>query len=255
MADDLIPIFTRPIGDSINAVDARELHSVLEVGRDFSNWIKTRIAELGLVEGTDYEVFANPGENPSGGRPRTEYVLSLDAAKHIALAEKNEKGREVRAYFIRCEKRLRVATPMLDWRSKREERLAAQADTAARKLKIAAFERFLILGGDHVTAPMRQVVGAKIVEIATGEPATMLLPADARADWKTPTEIATDLYTNANVIGRIISDLGLKNSPDSEAITNKAKHHDRQVTSYRYSPMAVERIANAFRERMNGGAA
>lgn len=111
----LVPLLDRAVGDSINAVDARELHRSLEVGRDFSNWIKSRIAELGLVEGADFEVFANPGENPSGGRPRIEYAVALDAAKHIALAERTEVGRRVRAYFIAAEKRLReAAVPTFD---------------------------------------------------------------------------------------------------------------------------------------------
>lgn len=54
-------------GKAVQTVNARELHSFLKVGRDFSNWIKDRIAEYGFVEGVDYVVFTKFGENPQGG--------------------------------------------------------------------------------------------------------------------------------------------------------------------------------------------
>nr|WP_279452841.1 antA/AntB antirepressor family protein [Aeromonas veronii] len=54
-------------GKAVQTVNARELHSFLKVGRDFSNWIKDRIAEYGFVEGVDYVVFTKFGENPPGG--------------------------------------------------------------------------------------------------------------------------------------------------------------------------------------------
>ena len=41
-------------GNQIRAVDARELHTFLEVGRDFSNWIKDRIDQGMFSEGKDY---------------------------------------------------------------------------------------------------------------------------------------------------------------------------------------------------------
>jgi phage anti-repressor protein len=59
------------------AVNARDLHEALEVGRYFSNWIKGRIEEYGFVEGEDYSVVSsrNGGDNaqefssphPTGG--------------------------------------------------------------------------------------------------------------------------------------------------------------------------------------------
>lgn len=107
--NDIIRIVTRRFGSTdVTAVDAREVHTALGVGRDFSNWIKGRIEELSLVIHEDFEVFAESGEN--GGRPRLQYVVSLDAAKHLAMAERNARGREVRAHFIACEKKLRERT-------------------------------------------------------------------------------------------------------------------------------------------------
>lgn len=103
----LVRILSRPVGDETNSVDARELHQALGVGEHFSTWIKKRIEELSLVAGTDYDSFSESPKNPFGGRPSIEYVVSLDAAKHLAMAERSEAGRRIRAYFIEAEKQFR----------------------------------------------------------------------------------------------------------------------------------------------------
>lgn len=86
------------------AVNARDLHSFLKVGRDFSNWIKGRINQYVFVENQDFISFSQNGEKPKGGRPTIEYHLTLDMAKELAMVENNEQGRKVRRYFIQCEK-------------------------------------------------------------------------------------------------------------------------------------------------------
>lgn len=59
-------------GDLIETVNARELHQFLEVGKDFSNWIKNRIEQYGFVEGVDY-LINKFIDNPLGGRPVIDY--------------------------------------------------------------------------------------------------------------------------------------------------------------------------------------
>jgi len=89
------------------AVNARYLYEWLQVKKDFSNWIKAQIIRCDLVENEDYEVFAQKGVNPQGGRPSTDYALSLNAAKEISMMSQTEKGKQARRYFIECEKQLR----------------------------------------------------------------------------------------------------------------------------------------------------
>ena len=107
-------------GGAVPTVNARDLHAFLEVGKDFSNWIKDRIAQYGFIEDHDFMVSAKIGENPNGGdvcspnlaskgrggHNAKEYHLTLDMAKELAMLENNERGREVRRYFIQCEKEL-----------------------------------------------------------------------------------------------------------------------------------------------------
>jgi phage anti-repressor protein len=60
---ELIPVIER---DGRQAVNAHDLHERLEVGRDFSTWIKDRIEKYGFVEGEDYRKWENPGSPKFG---------------------------------------------------------------------------------------------------------------------------------------------------------------------------------------------
>ena len=92
------------------AVNARDLHAFLEIGKDFSTWLKSRIEDFGFVENQDFAIFPETGENP--GRPRIEYALSLDMAKELSMLERNGKGRQARQYFIECERQANSAPPV-----------------------------------------------------------------------------------------------------------------------------------------------
>lgn len=108
--NDLIPLSTHSLDDTpTQTVNARDLHAFLEVGKDFSNWIKDRIQQFGFVENQDFILLANFGEQKTdgrGGHNRKEYYLTLDMAKELSMVERTAKGKEARLYFIECEKRL-----------------------------------------------------------------------------------------------------------------------------------------------------
>ncbi|EJM1679854.1 antA/AntB antirepressor family protein [Escherichia coli] len=107
MTTQLIPVFEGTISNEPTLlVNARDLHGFLEVGKDFSNWIRARLNEYGFVENLDYILFS-PNLAKTPGRRRKDYHLTLDTAKELAMVERNEKGRQIRRYFIECEKKLR----------------------------------------------------------------------------------------------------------------------------------------------------
>ena len=91
----------------IQLVDARELHRKLKVQTKFTNWFPRRVEEYKFDEGKDY--FAENQLLPKNGqkvyhRPRTEYFLTIDMAKEIAMVERTEVGKMIRNYFIEMEK-------------------------------------------------------------------------------------------------------------------------------------------------------
>ena len=46
-------------------------------------------------------------EESRGGRPEVDFEFTLDMAKELAMVERNEKGRQIRQYFIWAETKLR----------------------------------------------------------------------------------------------------------------------------------------------------
>lgn len=103
----LIPIEER---NGQQAINARHLYAWLGIGREFTHWMKDQIVRCDLIENQDFEVFAQKGINPQGGRPSTEYALSMDAAKEISMMSQTEKGKQARRYFIECEKKAKALT-------------------------------------------------------------------------------------------------------------------------------------------------
>ncbi|AKG08409.1 repressor [Moraxella bovoculi] len=94
----------QPHNTLIQAVNARELHEFLQNKRQFSDWIKQRISEYDFVENQDFVSFSQNCEKPKGGRPTTEYAITLDMAKELSMVERNEQGKMARRYFIECER-------------------------------------------------------------------------------------------------------------------------------------------------------
>lgn len=103
MEEELIKVVEK---DGKQAVSARELHNFLEIGKDFSSWIKVQIDRCDLVENIDYQSFTQKGEREIGGTIRIEYALTIDAAKEVSMMSQSEKGKQARRYFIECEKKL-----------------------------------------------------------------------------------------------------------------------------------------------------
>jgi phage anti-repressor protein len=98
-----------------NAVSARELHAGLESKQDFTTWIKKRLDDAIAVEGEDYLLHKKMVQVPHQGGFRnteiSEYIVTIEIAKHIAMMERNEKGKQFRQYFIDFEKEQQAKIP------------------------------------------------------------------------------------------------------------------------------------------------
>jgi len=93
-------------------VNARDLHVFLEVGKDFSTWLKGKFRKYGFIENVDYvRIFFDITGNKTdlsnrgiNGVNRIEYGISLDVAKELGMVQNNERGRQIRQYFIEVER-------------------------------------------------------------------------------------------------------------------------------------------------------
>lgn len=99
----IIEITERPIGETLfQTVNSRDVHKYVESKQQYADWIKSRLSDIGAVDGVDFTFH-----NFMNGKAKvTDYIVTLDIAKHIAMMERNEKGREIRQYFIDAEKNL-----------------------------------------------------------------------------------------------------------------------------------------------------
>ena len=91
----------------IQLVDARELHKRLKVQTPFNHWLNRRVSEYGFDENKDYfteNQLLDKNDKKYPHRPRTEYFLTIDMAKEIAMVERTEVGKKIRNYFIEMEK-------------------------------------------------------------------------------------------------------------------------------------------------------
>ena len=82
-------------------VSARELHEKLNIGTRFNDWFP-RMTEYGFIEGADF--YSKMSKTENGGRPSTDYEISVDMAKQICMIQRTPEGKAVRQYLIDIEK-------------------------------------------------------------------------------------------------------------------------------------------------------
>ena len=83
-------------------VSARDLHEKLNIGTKFTTWFE-RMQDYGFSEGSEF--FPKLGEtSEQGGRPQTDYQISIDMAKQICMVQRSPEGKQIRQYFIDLEK-------------------------------------------------------------------------------------------------------------------------------------------------------
>ncbi|HBM28650.1 MAG TPA: phage antirepressor Ant [Halomonas sp.] len=147
--NDLISVTQSQIdGQAVQTVNARDLHAFLEVGKDFSTWMKDRIEQYGFLENQDFVCSPISGNEGRGGHNRKDYYATLDMAKELAMVERNEKGKQARQYFIECERRAKnpiLAMSRLELMQLatqiESERVALEGKVAEQAPKVLGFER------------------------------------------------------------------------------------------------------------------
>ncbi len=94
-------------GRRVFVAKAIDIHKALDLKQEQLTWIKRRIRCYGFQEGVDYKI-----EQATTHLPRqvglcttktTDYLVTLDMAKELAMVERTELGRRVRRYLIECE--------------------------------------------------------------------------------------------------------------------------------------------------------
>jgi phage anti-repressor protein len=92
----------------VNSVDARTLWKNLGSKQEFTHWFKARVDDILAKEGVDYVVDKKLKPGKFGKLQEiTDYIITISIAKEMAILERNDTGKQVRKYFIRCEEELK----------------------------------------------------------------------------------------------------------------------------------------------------
>jgi phage anti-repressor protein len=146
----MLTILHTTVGNETNSVSARELHKRLEIKTDFSDWIKYQIKRGAFEENLDFTVVWSDPRNKVAFISETEmlkqfttsqkavasgyqsdYILTLDTAKEIAMMSGTNKGKSVRNYFIQVERDHKVLL------AQHRSLLLAQAEERTQQIKDA----------------------------------------------------------------------------------------------------------------------
>ena len=116
MVEKLVNVFwSKELG--LNCVDGRELWKALKVDRRFADWIKDQLIRVEAKENADFVTFhfKVKRENSNLSSTAIEYTIAVDIAKEICMItgaaprtnkETKKISKEIRQYFIECERQL-----------------------------------------------------------------------------------------------------------------------------------------------------
>ncbi|WP_218923647.1 antA/AntB antirepressor family protein [Bacillus toyonensis] len=221
--DGIVRIMVTDTGEKV--VNGRDLHKGLHVGKDFSSWMKDRIEKYEFVENEDFSPVL---VKSNGGRPKIEYVLTLNMAKELAMVENNEQGRKVRRYFIEV-----------------EERANGKKQPAPRKKSVnLVFRQEMdiaktMAGITGVKEGIAYAVAMERVEQKTGEDFSSykrLLPtATHETGFLNPTQIGERMGMKARRVNQLLLERGLQAKIDKEwRVTDEGKKYGEEMPYTRH---------------------
>ena len=84
-------------------VSGRDLHEFLEIGTPYKKWFD-RMCEYGFSENVDFITVGQKCPIANGGfQEITEHLMKISMAKELSMLQRNERGKQAREYFIKCE--------------------------------------------------------------------------------------------------------------------------------------------------------
>lgn len=84
-------------------VNGRMLYEFLQINTPYTQWFE-RMLKYGFSENIDFVTASQKSETANGGYTiRIDHTLKLNMAKELCMLARNERGKEARQYFIKCE--------------------------------------------------------------------------------------------------------------------------------------------------------
>lgn len=130
-------------------VDFDDAWQWLEYGTKYD--AKVSFKKSGFTEDLDYISSQESSGKPTGGRPIEKILLTVDCFKTWSMMVNTDKGKEVRLYFLECE---RIATKTLSVNT------ISQAESTKELIDIASFAIDLVFSNTGIKSEL--VAGIKL---------------------------------------------------------------------------------------------
>lgn len=214
-------------------VSARELHEKLNIGTKFVTWFE-RMKEYGFAEGNEFfPILGKTSEQ--GGRPTTDYQISVDMAKQICMIQRSPEGKQIRQYFIDLEKA---------WNT--PEQVMARALQFASKQIDSLKDRCKFLGGQVVE--QQKIISelepkANYVDTILQSKSLVLM-----------TQIAKDYGMSARKMNQILNDLKVQYKANGQWVLyskyqNQGYVHSRTIDIVRSNGLADVKMQTEWTQK------
>lgn len=149
--------------------------------------------KYGFEENVDYVVCSKMSvANQYGGTKEiTDYALKIDMAKEVAMIQRNDKGKQVRKYFIECEKQLKSQVPQLSLEQKAILQVVQSTSQEERMIALSNYK-------EVVTAPLVEKIEKDAPKVEYHD---KVLNSNGLL---TITEIASDLGLSAQKLNKLL---------------------------------------------------
>ncbi len=239
--NELVPVYETSTGEKV--VYGSELHEILGVKSNYRDWVKNRLNDCEAIENEDFQIFA---KNLAKGRPAQDHIIKLDTAKEMAMLERNEKGKQVRRYFIGVEKKYKAQIGQRDKGDKLHiMEMNARSRMAQTYLKLAQIET--------LSPTYKNVLASKASEVLAGEPVIPLPKIEHRKVY-TAQDIGDIFGISANKVGRIANQHNLKTEENGEYRRDKSKHSAHECDVWVYFDTVIpkfKRLITKEKEQMH----
>lgn len=235
----LVPVYETDTGEKV--VYGTELHNTLEVKSNYREWVARRLSECDAVENSDYTSVEI--STVSGGSKKKAHIIKLDIAKEMAMLERNEKGKEVRRYFIDIEKRYKTDSALPKSKSKRPA--LGSVNVAAKNIMTV----YQAAGVDPrftataVTKLYEEMADIKLIPPIQIEPADEIY--DKTSIAKLLGIVSLQNLPHAPAIGAIISKLDVS---ESEMIKLPYSRRGHSGFDFQFKQSVVEKIKRWLKE-------
>ncbi len=196
-------------------VSARELHKFLEVTERFQQWIDKKIEKYKFIENKDY--IGCKFFNTLAKQELQDYLLKIPMAKELAMLQNNNRGKQAREYFIKCEEA---------WNS--EDMILSRALQIQNKKMVEYREQIRELQYDN------QIKTQQIAELKPMKDYVDTILSSE--DTMTITQIGADYGKSAKELNKILHEQGLIRNVGGQWILYK-EHMNKGYTKSETVPI------------------